>query len=367
MDSVFPRGRVIAVPSRPAAEYRPPPRPATFADAALEGLLQMRRMPPGWLMQVALRLYLEVEHGWEVALGRLSTKPAAATPEVAERSGELMRLHYDLPLPLFAKMLGPSMKYSMALWENGERTLEDAQEAMLADACRKARVRDGESILDLGCGFGSLSAYLLRTFPNARVTGLTLSRTQADYVRRAQNFPGHPLNNPRFRLVQADFNAVEFSEKFDRVMSLGVFEHISNLDLALHKVRRFVNEGGGLFLHYIVYLPVREGQHTVRQCEFIQRHIFPGGRVYAFDELARHQQDFALRAAWYRPGRNYRKTIECWLQNFLRRRALIAQAAQLSERTLRVWEIYLRACAATFATARGWAFGNGQYYLEARS
>lgn len=348
-----------------AAECHPPLRPATFADAGLERLLQMRRWPPGWLVQAALRLYLEVEHGWEVAEGKLATKPAAATTEVAERSSELMRLHYDLPLPLFAKMLGPSMKYSMALWENGERTLEEAQEAMLKDACAKAQVRDGDSVLDLGCGFGSLAAYLLRTYPNVRVTGLTLSRTQADYIRRAQEFPGHPLNSPRFRLVQADFNTVELAEKFDRVMSLGVFEHISNLDLALHKVRRFVGPGGGLFLHYIVYRPVRPGQHTVRQSEFIQRHIFPGGRVYAFDELARHQQDFALREAWYRPGRNYRKTLECWLQNFLRRRGLIAQAARFNERTLRLWEIYLRACAATFATAGGRAFGNGQYYLEA--
>jgi len=332
----------------------------------VEGLVRARDWLPGWMVQAGLRVYLEADHYLETMRGVLSTVPATATAEIAEFSRELMRVHYDMPRPLFMHMLGPTMKYSMALWNRGARTLEEAQRHMLADACDKAGLRDGDTVLDLGCGFGSLAAYILENYPRARVTGLTLSRTQANYIRERQAQPGDVLNTPRFELVEGDFNKVDFSERFDRVMSLGVFEHVSNLTAALTKVRRFLRARGTLFLHYIVYLPARAGQTAVRQNSFIQRHIFPGGRVYAFNELERHGEDCAVRESWYLPGTNYQRTLACWLGNFLRERAAIAREAALDERTLRLWELYLRASVANFAAAGGWAFGNGQYLLEGR-
>jgi cyclopropane-fatty-acyl-phospholipid synthase len=271
-----------------------------------------------------------------------------------------------MPEPLFAHMLGPTMKYSMALWDRGARTLEEAQRDMLADACDKAGVQDGDTVLDLGCGFGSLATYILEKFPRAKVTGLTLSQTQAGYIRERQAQAGHALNTPRFELVEGDFNEVDFSARFDRVLSLGVFEHISNLTAALAKVRGFLRPEGTLFLHYIVYLPARAGETAVRQNSFIQRNIFPGGRVYAFNELNRHQENCALRASWYLPGTNYKRTLDCWLKNFLQGRAAIARQAGLDKRTMRLWELYLRASEANFAAAGGWAFGNGQYLLEGK-
>jgi cyclopropane-fatty-acyl-phospholipid synthase len=332
----------------------------------VEGLLRARDWVPGWLIQAGLRLYLEVDHHVESMRGVLSTVPALETAEIAEFSRELMRVHYDMPEPLFVHMLGPTMKYSMALWDRGARTLEEAQSDMLADACDKAGVQDGDTVLDLGCGFGSLAAYVLEKFPRAKVTGLTLSRTQAGYIRERQAQAGHVLNTPRFELVEGDFNEVDFSARFDRVLSLGVFEHISNLTAALAKVRRFLRPEGTLFLHYIVYLPARAGETAVRQNSFIQRHIFPGGRVYAFNELDRHPEDCGLRASWYLPGTNYKRTLDCWLGNFLQHRAAIAREAGLDKRTMRLWELYLRASEANFAAAGGWAFGNGQYLLEGK-
>ena len=332
----------------------------------MEGLLQARSWMPGWLLQAGLRLYLEADYQMEVSSGALSTVVAPKTEALAEMSRELMSVHYDMPLPLFTHMLGPTMKYSMALWSNGATALEEAQRDMLDDVCRKAGVRDGDTVLDLGCGFGSLAAHVLRTFPNARVTGLTLSRTQADYLRQCQAQPGHGLNTPRFELVEGDFNEVDFPERFDRVLSLGVFEHVSNLTGALAKVRRFLRPAGALFLHYIVYLQARSGDTPPRQNAFIQRHVFPGARVYAFTELERHQENCALQSSWYLPGTNYERTLAGWLGNFLRHRAAIAREAGLDERTLRVWELYLRTCAANFAAGGGWAFGNGQYLLSGR-
>ena len=119
-----------------------------------EHYLDSRVTPPGWLLQSALDLYLSGYHWLGILRGRGSDGPALQGETIAGRSRELMAAHYDMPLPLFERMLGPSLKYSTGLWETGAESLEAAQEAMLADACRKAGLRDGDAVLDVGCGFG---------------------------------------------------------------------------------------------------------------------------------------------------------------------------------------------------------------------
>jgi len=336
-------------------------------DQIAERYFDGRFNPPGWLLQSALNLYVSSYHWLGILLGRGSDGPALQGDTIAERSRELMAVHYDMPLPLFERMLGPSMKYSTALWETGAATLEAAQEAMLADVCRKAGLRDGDAVLDVGCGFGSLCHYILRAFPSATVVGLTLSRTQADTIRRAQEQPGHPFHSPRFRLVQEDFNTVRFAGRFDRILSLGVFEHVANLDKALEKLRGLLHDDGKLFLHYIVYRrPVHRLADRPADGSFVGRYIFPGGRVWFDEELARHPTHFKLAGQWFLNGRNYERTLRAWLERFLAGRERIAQEAGLDERRLRIWELYLRAFIAVFRTGRGRFYGNGQYLLTSR-
>ena len=179
---------------------------AWLVEHYVEGHLPL----PGAVLQGVLNTYLQAYHWLEPYLGRSAGMTVEETEEIAARSQELMDTHYNMPASMFTSFLGPSMKYSMALWERGARNLEDAQEAMLADVCAKADVRDGQRILDIGCGFGSFAAYVLRRFPNARVYGLTLSRTQADYMRARQAETGHPLNADRFYLIEGDFADVHF-------------------------------------------------------------------------------------------------------------------------------------------------------------
>lgn len=334
-----------------------------FAERYLNGGFTV----PGWLFQSMLDLYMSAYHWRYILFRRSAATPTPQGEAIAERSRELMKVHYDLPLPLFERMLGPSMKYSMALWENGARTLDAAQEAMLADACRKAGIRDGDAVLDVGCGFGSLCQYILRAYPAATVVGLTLSRTQADSIRRAQETPGHPFASSRFELVQEDFNTVRFERRFDRILSLGVFEHISNLDKAMEKLRGLVQERGKLFLHYIVFRrPVDRVPDRDMNRSFVGRHVFPGGRVWFDEELARHTSHFNLVEHWFLSGRNYELTLHTWLERFLDARQQIARETGLDERQLRIWEFYLRACMSFFRTGGGRFYGNGQYLLEPR-
>jgi cyclopropane-fatty-acyl-phospholipid synthase len=328
-------------------------------DRYLEGRLPL----PGTVVQAALNAYLKLYHRVEFLIGRQSFVPER-TEEMTARARELMDTHYNMPLPMFTRVLGESMKYSMALWEHGARTLEQAQEAMLDDVFAKAEVRDGQRILDIGCGFGSLAAQALRRFPNARVYGLTLSQTQVDYMRARQAEPGHPLNTDRFYLIQGDFADAHFDQPFDRIVSLGFFEHITNIPRALHKIRSLLRDDGLCFLHYIVFRPLSWDTDAPRQDAFIDRYIFPGGRIWAHTEVGKHQAHLRLERDWYLSGFNYRDTVGAWLANFQRHFATIARESGLTPRQLRLWELYLRGCIAVFNTRGGKLYGNGQYLLR---
>lgn len=342
------------------------PSEVVMEDLLMDKYFDSRLKIPGPLVQFFLNTYLEVSNRYEKVFGRQADPGLNGSQGIAELSEELMRTHYDMPLALFENFLDRSLKYSMGLWEHGARDVDEAQQHMLADVCRKAQVEDGQRVLDIGCGFGSLADYVLRTYPNTRVYGLTLSQTQADYIRAKQEEPGHPFNTDRFSLIQDDFNRVAFTRDFDRVVSLGVFEHVTNLGKALEKVRSILSPRGKTFHHYIVYRPYPKEPQTPRQNSVIERYIFPGGRIWSENELHNHQDDLTIEQSWFLSGHNYRRTLEAWLGNLLRNREAILWDPSMDQRRLKIWEFYLRACIAVFRTAGGRYYGNAQYLLAPR-
>ncbi len=326
--------------------------------------LSSRLTLPRPLVQALLNTYLGCYYYFDRVLQRGVSWAPQESAEIAPYSKELMATHYDMPLALFANFLGASMKYSMGLWEQGAGNLEQAQDAMMDDLCRKLGMADGQQVLDIGCGFGSFAAYVLTRFPNTKVYGLTLSRTQADYMRARQGEAGHPLNTDRFFLIEDDFNNVSFDQQLDRVVSIGVFEHISNLSRALKKIRSFISPEGLMLLHYIVFRPVTEHASHSRPSPFIARYVFPGGRIWSERELFKHQVHFRIEDNWIFNGSNYRRTIEAWLANLLRNLDRIRAERSLEDRVLKIWEFYLRACISTFRVYKGNYYGNSQYLLK---
>ncbi len=324
------------------------------------------RLPlPDSVLQGILNLYLGFYYHLDRLVGRKNSFIPPETEEIAVRSSELMESHYNLPLQMFTHFLGPSMKYSMGLWETGAQNLEQAQEAMMADLCAKAGMENGHTVLDIGCGFGSLAEHLLRLYPDCEVHGLTLSRTQADYIRDRQAAEGHPLSSGRFKLIHGDFNDTEFNRLFDRIFSIGVFEHISNLDKALEKIRAFITDEGRCLLHYITFSPRPGEDESPRQDPFMDRHIFPGGRVWSHTEMSKHQSHFRIEREWFLSGENYRRTMRAWLDNFRHNQEIIHEETGLDERKLKLWELYLRSCVAVFHLGGGGYFGNSQFLLRA--
>ena len=286
------------------------------------------------------------------------------TDQVAEGSKDLMKLQYDLPQPMLNSMLGDWKliypKYSMGLWENGAADLEQAQAQMIDDLIVKLEIQDGDSILDVGCGWGCIANYVLARFPNVKVTGLNLSQGQCEYMRHKMQDPESYLSSGRFTLHEGDFNQAEFAEKFDKILSVGVFCHVGNLTQAFRKLASFLKENGKVFMHIIT---VRTPNNI--SSVYTHKYIFPHGRFWNYDAVPSCDRDLKTIQRWYLNGINYHKTFASWLQNFDDNQELCKTLDYGIEyaKFRRIWRLYLIWLCTNFATCEGKYNGNGQYLM----
>ncbi len=232
-------------------------------------------------------------------LARMSDGPIAEVPEKANEQ------HYELPSEFIGLILGPRRKYSGCLWEPGTRTLAQAEEAMLALSCHRAQVADGMRILDLGCGWGSLSLWLAERYPAARITGLSNSHGQREFIESERDRRG--LSN--LEVITADVNEFEPAQRFDRVMSIEMFEHMRNWHELLARVSGWLADDGRAFVHVFSHrtLPYRfDGTWAAER-------FFTAGLMPSHELLAHFQQHLSLTDAWVVPGTHYARTLRAWL------------------------------------------------------
>jgi cyclopropane-fatty-acyl-phospholipid synthase len=284
---------------------------------------------------------------------------------LAEGSEELMKLQYNLPEALFVDMLGESEtvypKYTMALWDKEAPGLEQAQVDMLEDIIAKAGIKDGDEILDLGCGWGSAASYILAKFPKVKVTSLNLSHGQCEYIRRKAKEAGSHLNTPRFSLYEQDFNEAVFSHGFDRVIAIGLFEHIGNLTDSFKLLARHLKEDGKVFIHIIATTL----SFSITD-PYIDTYIFPRARIWSVNAIPKCNSDLKTVDCWFINGLNYSKTLQAWLANFDQCQADIKNLdyGMSYDKFRRLWRFYLQLCISYFEASDGKVLGNGQFLLE---
>ena len=283
---------------------------------------------------------------------------------LTEGSQELMKLQYDLPEELFRLMLGESEllypKYTMALWEKGAIDLEQAQIHMLDNVIEKANIQDRDEILDLGCGWGSAANYILSKFPNVKITSLNLSHEQCEYIRKKRRDPKSYLSSERFTLVEEDFNEINFEKQFDKILAIGLFEHVGNLTKSFAKIAELLKENGRVFLHiFSTRLP-----HNAWS-PFINKYIFPKARVWHYDAVPLRDRDLKTIDKWFINGANYSQTLQSWLKNFDANQASIKNLNYGMDyaQFRRIWRLYLLWCIAYFDSCDGEVLGNGQYLM----
>ncbi len=296
-------------------------RYALLDRALARGLLADPLLLAGSRLGARARIRRESAGGIEAQERRLAelVKTMQSGP-IAESPASANAQHYELPAEFFELFLGPRLKYSCGLWEQGVGDLAVSEDAMLALSCERAQLRDGMSVLDLGCGWGSLSLWICERYPNARVTAVSNSASQRAWIESLGDRRGY---SDRLTVITADANTLAPQQRFDRVFSIEMFEHMRNWEQLLARIAGWLEPEGRLFVHVF--------SHRRLAYEFAgtwaAERFFTAGRMPSHDLLLRFQRDLSVSESWAISGTHYARTLAAW-------RSRLDDAGERAERVL---------------------------------
>jgi cyclopropane-fatty-acyl-phospholipid synthase len=322
--------------------------------------LAERGFVPDPLLRLGIRGLLRRRREQESARAAVPGATAAwleqmASAPIALETGAANAQHYEVPRAFFETVLGPQLKYSSCLFEPGVETLADAEEAMLALTAERAEIADGQDVLELGCGWGSLTLWLARHFPNSRITGVSNSSSQRKTILERARALG--LDN--VAIVTADVNHFTPRAVFDRVVSVEMFEHVRNWQALLERVYGWLVPEGRLFLHYFAHRTFSYPFETAASDDWMGKHFFSGGMMPSLGLLRQLHIPFRVEREWEVSGRHYARTAEAWLANLDDAAAGLSELFALelgsteARRQVQRWRLFFLACAESFGFDAG--------------
>ncbi len=219
--------------------------------------------------------------------------------------------HYEVPQEFYGHVLGPLRKYSCCYWPDGTDDLMEAEQAALRATCEHAGIEDGMDILELGCGWGSLTLWIASRYPRSRITAVSNSRSQGEYIRdTAARFGLHNVG-----IITADMNEFDTEKRFDRVVSVEMFEHMRNHRELFRRIDSWLLPGGRFFMHIFVHRSVPYLFENRDASDWMSRYFFSGGMMPSDDLPLFFQDRLRIEQRWHWSGSHYQKTAEAWLQN----------------------------------------------------
>lgn len=321
---------------------------------------------PDWLVRIGIRRLLTK---------RISTKPPIDVAGFAKEleAGPLAietraanTQHYEVDSNFFRAVLGPRLKYSACYFPSAATSLSEAEEHMLRLTCARAQVADGMRILELGCGWGALTLWMAENYPSCEIVALSNSSRQRDYIQSIAREQG--LAN--ISIITQDMQDFTTDGKYDRIVSVEMFEHMRNYALLFSRLARWLKDDGKVFIHVFCHKDAPYLFETEGEENWMGRHFFTGGTMPSADLFGRFDKDLKISNQWTIDGMHYWRTCEAWLRNADRHRSEIIAcferelSSNEAQKMFQRWRMFFMACAELFRFREGQEWFVSHYVLE---
>ena len=297
----------------------------------------------------------------QIWIEQMKESPIALVPEKANEQ------HYEVPPAFFENVLGKHLKYSSGYWPDGVNSLDESEESMLELSFERAQLADGDSILELGCGWGSLTCYMALKLPNSKITAVSNSKDQKEYIiNRCKN---QGLDN--IEVITADMNDFGTENKYDRVVSIEMFEHMRNYKKLLSKISSWLHDGGKLFIHIFTHQSVVYPFENQGEADWMAREFFSGGMMPSHDLLLHFQDDLIIDDVWSMSGTHYEKTSLAWVNKMDANKDSIMKIflktyGDDAKLWFQRWRIFFMSCEKLFGYNNGSEWGVSHYRFNKR-
>jgi cyclopropane-fatty-acyl-phospholipid synthase len=328
--------------------------PDQFVRAGIRHLCKAR------LQETLTEDRLGNERVLERFISHMDGAPIALVPQLANEQ------HYEVPPQFYENVLGPHLKYSCCHWGNGVTNLGQAETESLRLTCENADLQDGQHILELGCGWGSLTLWMAQRYPKSKIVAVCNSHSQGTFIMQQARDRG--LDN--LEVITSDMNAFGTDLKFDRIVSVEMFEHMRNWRLLLAKIHNWLVPGGRFFMHVFCHRATPYVFEERDASDWMSRYFFTGGMMPSTNLAPRFQDKLRLLRQWDWEGTHYAKTANAWLENLDASRFAVLPVfrelygPELAHAWFERWRIFFMACAELFGYGEGQVWGVSHYLFE---
>ena len=279
----------------------------------------------------------------------------ASSGEIAMHTDDANNQHYEVESEFFQYCLGKNLKYSSCYWNDDTSSLDEAEEIMLDLYCKRAKIKDGMTILDVGCGWGSLSLYLAQKYPKSKITGVSNSNSQRTFIEKVAYERG--LQN--LKIITKDINSFDTNEKFDRVISIEMFEHTKNSKKLMNSINKWLNSDGLFFMHVFAHKDNPYYFDTEQKNAWMAKYFFTGGMMPNHNLFKDLNSDLNYQKSWMLSGTHYEKTSNAWLEKMdLNKRKILElfkkkNSNSMAKKKFHFWRLFFIACAEIFGYDEG--------------
>jgi cyclopropane-fatty-acyl-phospholipid synthase len=284
----------------------------------------------------------------------------APLPEMANAQ------HYEVPADFFNLALGKHRKYSSCYWSGDVKNLDESEAAALKETCHHADLKNGQAILELGCGWGSLSLWMAKHYPDSQITSVSNSHSQREFI--LAEAARHKLSN--LNVITCDMNHFEINQTFDRIVSVEMFEHMRNYQTLFEKLNQWLKPEGKFFMHIFCHRDVPYAFEVQGDDDWMSQFFFSGGFMPSDDTPLQFQKHLKIAKQWRWDGTHYEKTANAWLENMDNNHDKITPilASCYGADNVQVWRqrwrIFFMACAELFGFDHGQEWWVGHYLFE---